>query len=357
MEYELIISEVSPSSSKIVALMGYAQVPHRIRVQNVLTSNGRRRRLAGEEVVPVLRRGEWVVSGAREIARYIMERTGEPLLPRGAGSLLAFFLEDFADEWVTRWMMQFRWGHPEDAERATERLGQELLGGLQVGARALGEPVAALRRRRMRACGVRPENDVVLRVSAARCLDSLERILSSGPPYLFAGYPTVADFAFFGPLSQFQSDPTGRQILRRFPAVRAYVHRLEGARERPATVELREVGPRDLGELQPLFGELMGSYWPMLASNYRAQAAGGVGDEVRAPLLDGGLFLFESSVGLRERLEELMGLIDERYARQDVLFGQQGMRMERALVRQIAELCKSEAGRQLLRGFRHVGLH
>lgn len=360
MEYELLISGTSPESDKIVALMGYAQIPHQIRVQNALTRLGVGRRATGPGAVPTLRRGAWAISGSKEIARYIMERTGEPLLPQGAGALLAWLLEDFADAWVTLWMMHFRWSHREDAELAAEQIGQELLGGIRFGARILGQRLLASWKQEMRARGIRRENDEVLRASAARCLQGLEAILSSGPPYLFGGYPTVADFAFFGPLSQFRRDPTGRVVMRSFPAVRAYVHRLEGAAERPASVEIRQIAPRDVGELQPLFGELIGTYWPILVTNYRARALETRRRDnrgVSASLLDGGAFLFLPSEVLQRRLEAILALIDETYARQDTLFGVPGLRMERALVRHIAELSKSAVGRQLLRSYPHLGLH
>lgn len=357
MEYELFISHASPYSSKIMALMGYAGIPHRIRVQNVVTRFAVLRKLTGKTMVPVLRRGDWAICDSTTIARYVMERSARPTLPQGAAELLAWFIEDFADEWMVRWMIHSRWRHREDAERVSEIIGRELTGGLPLGSRQIGRQVSRLLRRQMKRGGMRRENDRALQESAARVLQALEAVLVDDPPYLFGGYPTVADFSVYGQLVQYHRDPTGREHLLGYPSIRAYLRRMEAMAERPVSLEIVDSPPRDIVELQPLFAEILGAYWPVLVANYRALQGGSSSGETAAELIDGSHFSFEPSNYMQARLEALLSLVDRRYRRGDHLFGEAGLRMERALVGRITELCESEAGRRLLREYTHVGLH
>lgn len=356
MGYELFISRASPYSSKALALMGYSGIPHRVRIQNAVTRYTVLRKLTGKTMVPVLRQGPWAINDSTRIARYVMQRTGRPTLPASEGEALAWLIEDFADEWMVRWMVHSRWRHSVDAERISEIIGRELTGPVPVGAKWIGRPVARLLQEQMKGWGVRAENDLALESSALRCLEALETILSQGPGYLFGEYPTVADFAVYGALVQYQADPTGRQSIEPYKAVRRYVGRIDAMADRPPTV-ISDPGMRaDLERLQPLFAEVLGTYWSVMIANYRARLGGGRREMV-AELVDGSQFHVMTSGYLQGRLEALLELVDNTYAERDHLFGEQGLRMERALLERIADLSESEAGRRLLRTYKHVGMH
>jgi glutathione S-transferase len=357
MDFELYISNVSPYSIKIAALMGYSGIQHEIRIQNAVIRYSVLQRLTGRTMVPVLRSGEWALNDSTEIARYVMDRSTRPTLPRQEGArLLGWLIEDFADEWVVRWMIASRWSEPEDAAVVSEAIGRELTAGSPVGARWVGRQAARLIQNRLRPFGLREENEPALRASAVRTLEALEEIFSKSPRYLFEDYPTVADFALFGSLGQYARDPTGRGDLRRFPAVKAYVERIEAMAARPASVEVGQGQSRNLMEVQPLFAEMLGTYWPQLIANHKARDTRGRRD-VEAKLLDGTTFVFQVSGYLQKRLEELLRQIDEAYAVRDDLFGEAGLRMEHGLMRRVAELSETENGRDLLERFTHLGLH
>lgn len=357
MSYELFISRASPYSSKIRALLGYTGLSHRVRVQNAVTRYSVIRRLTGDTMVPVLRRGPWAINDSTRIARYAIERSSRPTLPAREGEALAWIIEDFADEWVTRWMTHSRWRHREDSRRVSEVIGRELTGVVPVGEEIVGRQAARLIRRDLEGWGVRAENDEPLRGSALRCLELLETLLSGDGDYLFGDYPTVADFGLYGPLVQYQSDPTGRQRLESYPEVLAYIRRIDGMADRPPSVVAREVARPETSALQPLFGEFLGTYWSVLVANYRAIEGGSGRREATAELVDGSRFQFRTSRYLVERLEALLELVDATYAGRDRLFGEEGLRMERALIERIAQLCESQAGRRLLRDYDHVGMH
>ena len=358
MKYELIISAASPYSSKILALMGYIEVDHRVRIQNGMTRYTVARRLTGQTMVPVLRKGRWAINDSTEIARYLIRDSPKPTLPPGEGTGLAWLLEDFADEWITRWVIHSRWSHREDAREVSELIGRELTGVVPVGSRAVGEQAARFLRGRLKSWGVREENEAALERSGARLLRALEDLLSSGPSYLFGFYPTVTDFAFYGPLIQYRRDPTGRQVLRGYPAVSRYLDRLDAMASRPPAVKIdQHQVRRNLEELQPLLGEALGSYWPVLMENYRALGDPKGVRERSVQCLDGASFVFGSTRYLGRRLSEWLELLDQAYQKGDRLFGEEGIRMERAMVGRIAELCEFEGGRELLRSYPHLGLH
>lgn len=357
MEYELFISRASPYSSKVLALLGYTGMSHRVRVQNGWTRYGVLRRLTGQTMVPVLRRGSWAINDSTAITRYAIERSGRPTLPPAGAELLAWIIEDFADEWVARWAMHSRWRHREDSQRVAELIGRELTGAIPFGARAVGIPAARLIQRQLAHWGIRPENDDALYGSATRCLELLEAVFSNPPRYLFADYPTVADFALYGPLVQYGRDPTGRQKLVDYPAVRRWIGRLEAMAERPPHIETGDGSDRKLAELQPLFGEFLGTYWSILAANYQAFEEPSDRRQIDVGFIDGTNMSLRTSRYLKERLEELIRGINDAYEHNDLLFGEQGLRMERALVGRISELCETESGRRLLRRFQHVGMH
>ncbi len=358
MTWELYISQASPYSIKIAALMGYMGIDHEVKIQNLWTRFSVIKKLTGKTMVPILRRGQWAMNDSTEIARHLIEESPVPTLPRAReAELLCWLLEDFADEWVVRWQMVTRWGVDRDRRAVSELIGRELTGAVPVGSRALGERVGQVIQKSLRPYGLRQENDAALLASRERTLQALEAILSGGPAYLFEGYPTVADFAFFGPLGQFRRDPTGRECLEGYPAIQGYLDRMEAMAARPPEVAVVDCESRPIEELHPLFAEVMGTYWPSLIANFEAQEAGGRGREAVAPLIDGQSFRFRSSRYLVERLQEILGAVDEAYGKRDHLFGEFGLRMEHGLVHRIADLSETESGRRLLSEYRHLGLH
>src|SRR5262245_336278 len=92
--------------------------------------------------------GEWL-QDTTPMIDWFEERHPEPaILP--ADPYQAFFarlLEDYADEWLWRPALHYRWSFPQDARLLGDRLAAELLGGLRL-PQAL--KAAAMRRRQYR---------------------------------------------------------------------------------------------------------------------------------------------------------------------------------------------------------------
>ncbi|MFU8807242.1 MAG: glutathione S-transferase C-terminal domain-containing protein, partial [Bradymonadaceae bacterium] len=188
-------------------------------------------------------------------------------------------------------------------------------------------------------------------------LSAIEALAGTPPLYLFDGYPTVADFAIYGALGQFARDPTGRKMMARLPALRGYVERLDAMTIPLPLVETAVQPSRDIRRLHPLFAEFIGTYWPVLVANYRAMAQPKPPAVVRAVLVDGTTFSHTPSRYMAGRFKQLLALLDETYRRQDHLFGDEGLRLESALMSQVARLTHYVEGRELLREYQHLGMH
>lgn len=356
--YQLYVSMVSPYSLKAAAMVGYTGLPCEIVRQNALNRYRVIKALTGKTMVPVLREGSWAMNDSTSIAKFLITRSPRPTLPRSARyEPLCWLLEEFADEWMTRWVIYSRWFHLQDTQETSAIIGRELARDLPLIGPLLGRQATTMVRRRLASGGITSENDGALQNSQHRCLEALESLFDSGPLYLFEGYPTVADFAFYGALGQFASDYTGRGIMRKLPALRAYVERLGGMVPPMALIEVSREPSRDIAHLQPLFAEFLGTYWPVLVANFRAMAQGRVPKVAQASLVDGATFSFTPSGYMVARFKQLLALLDETYSHQDHLFGEEGMRFESALMSQIAGLTHHLEGRQLLREYHHLGMH
>ncbi len=376
--YTLYNNSASPYGLKTLALIGYSGVACRVVTQNIVTRFTVIKRLTGRTMIPVLRDGDEALSDSTKIARKIMAESGKRMLPRDPKlAELCWLLEDFADEWMARVLLFSRWHTLRDSAEVSQIVGSELGGGVPWVSQALGALSERVIPKSVAPMGVMVSNADALEYSRERLLLSLESVFSSGPMFLFDGLPTVADFAFFGVLGQFFRDPSGRARADEFPNLRRYLGRLELMCLPLADVRVDDQQPsRDIKELHAVFAELMGTYWPMLVANFRARAlvadvnlAKKRGDkkkerskkqqqkQVRAMMLDGSSYQFVPTSYLNERLNYLLSLIDKAYLKRDELFGEPGLRLESALVANIAALSSHPEGRELLREFPNLGLH
>jgi glutathione S-transferase len=225
--YRVYVLDLSYFSGKFEAYLRYKGIPYeRIEVgwheaRRVLTP------AIGMMRVPTVATpaGEWLQDSTPMID-WLEQRHPEPaVLP--ADPYQAFFsrlVEDYADEWLWRPALHYRWSYARDARLLGDRIAAELLDGLRL-PHAL--KAAAIRRRQyrtyVRGDGVTAETRVHV--------EGLERILARHR-FLLGGRPSLADFGFFGSMFRhFSVDPTPSRIMRdRAPRVYAWVARLWNAR-------------------------------------------------------------------------------------------------------------------------------
>ena len=188
--------------------------------------------------------------------------------------LLRFFsllLEDYADEWLWRPAMHYRWYYDEGAHLQSRHLVDELVRGVPV-------PKFLMRyrmRQRQRSGytagdGIVPEAVAGVEAIFLRTLEQLKAIFEHRP-FLLGDRPSLADVGFSGPFFRhFALDPVALEVIRQnAPGVLEWVARLWGSRLENCQGSLFSGIPDDLG---PILDEIGRAYLPYLCANVDAVA-------------------------------------------------------------------------------------
>jgi glutathione S-transferase len=192
----------------------------------------------------------------------------EPLL-----GFVSRLVEDYAEEWLWRPAMHYRWSYRPDRLHLSRMIVDELMGDVPLP----GFVKRELIRRRQRGFYVR--RDGVSRETwdhvesiYLRSLDQLEAIFRQRP-YLLGAAPSLADFGFFASMFRhFAQDPTASTIMReRAPGVHAWQARLWNARGSEMRGGLLAGIPDDWS---PILREIGDAYLPYLNANAEAWHAG-----------------------------------------------------------------------------------
>lgn len=216
--------------------------------------------------------GSWLVDTTLIMEYYERELPQPGISP--AQPALAFvsrLLEDYADEWLWRPAMHYRWSYPATALLMSAWLAEHIA--------EYSAPEWMKRwywRRRQYTTfvagdGVTKKTRAVVESSYLETLAALESIFAVRP-FVLGERPTEADFGFFGPLFRhFSCDPAPARIMReRAPGVYEWVARMWNLQpERVAAHPLPERMPDDLGPLVEAITEV---YLPYLHANAAAYA-------------------------------------------------------------------------------------
>ena len=218
--------------------------------------------------------GSWLVDTTL-IIEYLERVRPEPAVtPRDpAVAFVSRLIEDYADEWLWRPAMHYRWSFPETArlmsawlaEHVAERSAPQWAKRWYWRRRQLGTFV--------RGDGVTDDTRAAVEGFYLDTLAALEPVFARRP-FLLGARPSEADFGFFAPLFRhFFSDPAPARIMReRAPGVQEWVARMWNLRpDRFAALPLPDRVADDLG---PLFDAITGIYLPYLDANAAAYAGG-----------------------------------------------------------------------------------
>lgn len=128
-------------------------------------------------------------------------------------SFLNYILEDFADEWTTKYMFHYRWYFDEDAENAKKMLVlQHKLNIDNDSLHEFGNIIADRQINRLWVVGSSDETASLIDKSYKRYLQLMENHLSV-LPYMFGNRPSSSDFGLYGQLTQLVGfDPTPSNI-------------------------------------------------------------------------------------------------------------------------------------------------
>jgi len=217
--------------------------------------------------------GSWLVDTTLIIEYFERVRPEPAVTPRDpAVAFVAKLVEDYADEWLWRPAMHYRWSFPRNARLMGTWLAEHIarpapqwFKRLYWMRRQLGTFV--------RGDGVNADTRAAVEASYLATLDTLEAIFARRP-FVLGARPTEADFGYFASLFRhFFSDPVPGRIMReRAPGVHEWVARMWNLNpERVAAMPLVASLPADLGELGAF---IAGVYLPYLDANASAYARG-----------------------------------------------------------------------------------
>jgi len=218
--------------------------------------------------------GRWLSDSTPIIQWFESQSSQPPVIP--ADPLQRFFsllLEDYADEWLWRPAMHYRWYYPQGARFASDHLMRELTAGIPLPAFIKRQMI--IRRQRQGYTvgdGIPPAQVPAVEAIYKRTLAQLEAIFQQRP-FLLGDKPSLADIGFSGPFFRhFGLDPVPAEIMRQqAPAVWEWAARLWNTKLEECSGALVEGIPADWG---PLLDEIGRTYLPYLCANNEAVVAG-----------------------------------------------------------------------------------
>jgi glutathione S-transferase len=265
-------SKVSYFTGKLEAYLRYKEIPYRFQAMTSEYFNRIIPEKTGAQQMPAVEfaDGRWATDTTPLLDWLEKAYSASSVMPRDP--LQAYtcrLIEDYADEWLWRPAMHYRWSHSNDRQLLGALLVDELLHDVKA-------PVWLKRwqvRRRQKSNfvdkdGVTSSTRAHVEQGYLNILALLETIFSQRS-FVFGDKPTLADFGLFGPLFRhFAQDPTPAYIMRETaPAVFEWVGRLWNARASQLSGELVTGIPADIS---PLLEEIGATHLQNLVANAAA---------------------------------------------------------------------------------------
>jgi len=276
--YSVYRLDVSYFSGKLEAYFQYKEIPfvrieatNRIMRSEVVPNTGIAK-------VPVVRTPDalWLQDSTPIIDFLDARHPRGPVIPTDPEQ--AFFsrlLEDYADEWLWRPAMHYRWSHRLDARLLGRRIAEDVMDDLPV-PKAFAARAIARRQHRtyVRGDGTSAETREHVEQIYTATLARLEAVFARHR-FLLGGRPSLADFGFFGSMFRhFSLDPTPSRIMRdSAPRTYSWIARLWEARRSTTHGEWLPAGSVP-EEWDPILGALASGYLPYLHANAAAWREG-----------------------------------------------------------------------------------
>jgi glutathione S-transferase len=214
--------------------------------------------------------GRWMSDSTPIIQHLEREFPDSPVLPEDPVlRFIALLIEDYADEWLWRPAMHYRWNYRDDRELLTGIIDDEQTGHVPL-PRFIKRRFIARRQRSgfVIGDGVSGATWDHVESSYFAALDNMTRMLE-GRQFLLGDSPSIADIGLMGPmLRHFSQDPTPVELMRdRAPAVYAWVARMWNAKASSASAVWLDAVPEDA---QPMLQEICETHLVQLAENAEA---------------------------------------------------------------------------------------
>ena len=237
----------SPYTRKMVALLRYRHIPYKViwgdptRVLGQLGVKTARINLLPTFLFKDENGQLEAVCDSTPIIRQLeSEYSDRSVIPTDpVVRFIDFLLEDFADEWCTKYMFHYRWQFSEDAENAATLL--PLMTEFSMSkeqALYFKDFVAQRQKDRLDVVGSSEATAPIIDASYRRLLNALEAHFER-QPFLLGQRPSASDFALYGQLTQLIGfDPTPSRIAHSLsPRAVAYTTLMEDQSGHPAKEE------------------------------------------------------------------------------------------------------------------------
>lgn len=280
-QYILYYMDVSYYSGKLQAYLRFKELSVDQRYIAWIKLSRIALRNTGVVEVPllVLPDGTWL-RDTTSIIEYLERRhTDSSVLPTDAYQrFFCRLIEDYADEWMWRPALHYRWSYAVDRTMNARRFVNEFF-PTPPGLRWAGRRYLASRQYKTYVAGDGVSKDTRAHVEATY-LDTLDRLQAvfDERPFLFGERPSIADYGFFASMYRhFGIDPTPARIMRdRSPAVYEWLARLWNTRK--SRFERDDIAWPAAGALPSGLENMLESigrtYLPSLHANAVSRAAG-----------------------------------------------------------------------------------
>ena len=275
----IVGNPASPYTRKMLALMRYRRIPYAVEwgdpralikkmgleepkpiLLPVLVFNIDGKNRAITDSTPIIRHLENEFSLRRVVP-------SDPKL-----NFLNYVLEDFGDEWVTKYMFHYRWHFEDDIEKAGTVL--PLMHDVSLENKShleFKKYFSELQTSRLWVVGSNNKTAPIIEESYKRFLNQLETCLSINP-FLFGKRPSSSDYAIYGQLTQLIGfDPTSSAIAHNIsPRAISWIDQMEdlsGLNVHEEDWITFEQAERNLSNI---FEEIGKVYMPALLANSNA---------------------------------------------------------------------------------------
>jgi glutathione S-transferase len=269
-------SSISYFTGKLEGALRYKQIPYVLKSMDATAQRTLIPKGTGVFQMPAveLADGRWLTDSTPILAWLDKVFPDFALIPSDpVQRFFGLLLEDYADEWLWRPAMHYRWHYPLGADFAARHLTDELLVDVKL-PHFLKRIAVRTRQRHLftRGDGVDAQNIRQVEGIYLRTLNTLEAILSQRP-YLLGDRPTIADIGFFGPMFRhFSLDPVPAAIMREVaPNTHSWVARLWAARGSKVRGDWLPGIPADWS---PILADIGAAYLPYLAANAKSVELG-----------------------------------------------------------------------------------
>ncbi len=217
---------------------------------------------------PMLQRddGRWMSDSTPMILQLETEHPARSVLPENpVVQFVAHLIEDYADEWLWRAAMHYRWSYDHDRELLSRILADELTSHLKAPRFLRCRMVKRRQFRFVKNDGVTPTTREHVEAGYHRILAVMSSVLAERP-FILGAKPSLADLGLMGPmLRHFGQDPTPAEIMRdTAPFVFEWLARMWNASKRADSGEFLSAIPDDL---TPLLQEVCETHLVQLTAN------------------------------------------------------------------------------------------